>query len=323
MNAAAARQPSLVRRIVLAPPRKTGDAAFRALTWAMAMAVFALVVMLGWELGHGARLSLRHFGWRFLIGSDWNPVSNDFGALPFIAGTFVSSVLGLAMALPLSLATAIYLTELAPGWARQPVISLIEMLASIPSVVLGLWGIYVLVPWLRQTPFPLLKKALGFLPFFQGPMGGGYSIFSAAILIAIMIVPIITSITREVFRAVPDIQREAAFALGATRWEVTRLVVLNGSARGLFGAAMLGLGRALGETMAVTMVVGNRPGFSASLFAPGATLASAIANEFAEATSDLHASALYELGLVLLLVSIVINILARLLLGAVGGPKPA
>jgi phosphate transport system permease protein len=323
MNAAVMRQSSPSRRIVLSPPTKSGEATFRTLTWAMAMVVFVLVVIVGLELCYGARLSLQFFGWRFLIGSDWNPVSNDFGALPFIAGTFVSSLLGLAIALPLSVATAIYLTELAPNWARQPVISLIEMLASIPSVILGLWGIYVMVPWLREAPFPILKKFFAFLPFFQGPIGGGYCVLSAAILIAIMIVPIITSISREVFRAVPDAQREAAFALGATRWEVTRLAVLHGSARGLFGAAMLGLGRALGETMAVTMVVGNRPGFSASLFAPGSTLASAIANEFAEATSDLHASALFELGLVLLLVTIVINILARLLLGAVGGPKRA
>ncbi len=289
----------------------------------MAMMVFVLVVILGVELCCGARQSLQLFGGRFLIRSDWNPVSNDFGALPCIAGTFVSSLLGLAIALPLSLATAICLTELAPAWVGQPVISLIEMLASIPSVILGFWGIYVLVPWLRDGPFPLLKKFFGFLPFFQGPMGGGFCVLSAAIIIAIMIVPIIASISREVFRAVPDSQREAALALGATRWEVTRLAVLNGSTRGIFGAAMLGLGRALGETMAVAMVIGNRHGFSPSLFAPGSTLASAIANEFAEATSDLLSSALFEMGLVLLVVTIVTNILARLLLGAVGGPKRA
>jgi phosphate transport system permease protein len=287
----------------------------------MAMAVFALVVIVGFELYHGARASLRFFGWRFLIRSAWDPVGNDFGALPFIAGTFVSSLLGLAIALPLSLGTAIFLTELAPSWARQPVITLVEMLASIPSVILGLWGIYVMVPWLRDAPFPLLKKCFGFLPLFQGPIGGGYCVLSAAIIIGIMIVPIVTSIAREVFRSIPDAHREAAFALGATRWEVTRLAVLNASTRGIFGAAMLGLGRALGETMAVTMVIGNRPGFSASLFAPGSTLASTIANEFAEAASDLHLSALFELGLVLLLVTIVINIMARLLLGALGGPK--
>jgi phosphate transport system permease protein len=323
MNPAAVSATSPGRKILLSPPSKTGDTAFRALTWSMAMMVFVLIVVLGVELCCGAAPSLKVFGLRFLFRSAWNPVSGDFGAVPFIAGTFLSSVLGLVIALPLSLGTAICLTELAPRWVRQPVISLIEMLASIPSVVLGVWAMFVMVPWLRDNPFPLLQEYFGFLPCFKGEIGGGLSVLSAAIIIAIMIVPIITSISREVFRAVPDTQREAAFALGATRWEVTRLAVLKGSTRGIFGAAMLGLGRALGETMAVTMVIGNRPAISASLFAPGYTLASAIANEFAEATSDLHASALFELGLVLLLVTVITNILARVLLGAVGGPKQA
>jgi len=310
---------------VLTPPSKVADRAFRFLTWAMAMMVLALVVLVGWKLFEGSRPSLQKFGWSFLVHSDWDPVSGEFGALPFIFGTFVSSLLGLFIALPLSLGTAIYLTELAPQWVRQPAISLIEMLAAIPSVIFGLWGIFVMVPWLRGNGaddhlFPLLKRVLGFLPLFQGPIYG-VSILAAAIIIAIMIVPIITSISREVFRAVPAAQREAAFALGATRWEVTRLAVLRTSTRGIFGAAMLGLGRALGETMAVTMVIGNRPEISKSLLAPGYTLASAIANEFAEATSDLHTSALYELGLVLLLVTIVTNIVARLLIGAAGVPK--
>ncbi len=287
------------------------------------MMVLALVVILGLELCRGAGLSLRVFGWRFLGLSHWNPVNNDFGPLPCIVGTFVSSLLGLAIALPLSLATAVYLTELAPGWARRPVITLIEMLASVPSVILGLWGMYVLLPWLAAGPYPVLKRCLGFLPFFQGPVGGGYCVLSAAIMIAIMIVPIITSISREVFRSIPDTQREAAFALGATRWEATRLAVVKSSTRGIFGAAMLGLGRALGETMAVTMVIGNTHGFSASLLAPGSTLASTIASEFDEAVGSLYPSVLYEMGLVLLLVTIVTNILARLLLGAVRGRQHA
>jgi phosphate transport system permease protein len=308
------------KNVVLAPPSKAGDAAFKLLTWCMAMMVFVLVALIGWELWQGSELSLQKFGWRFLIRSDWDPVSGHFGALPFMFGTFVSSVLGLLIALPLSVATAIYLTELAPGWVRQPAITLMEMLASIPSVILGLWGIFVLVPWLRDHPFALLQKVFGFLPIFGGHIYGA-SVLSAAVIIAIMIVPIITSISREVLRAVPDSQREAAFALGATRWEVTRLAVLRGSMRGIFGAAMLGLGRALGETMAVTMVIGNSPDISASLFAPGYTLASAIANEFSEATDDLYRSALFELGLVLLLVTIVTNILAHLLVGAVSAPK--
>jgi phosphate transport system permease protein len=315
MNAATAH-----KSIILAPPSKAGDAAFKLLTWSMAMMVFVLVALIGWELWQGSELSLRKFGWRFLIASEWDPVSGHFGALPFVFGTFVSSVLGLLIALPLSLATAIYLTELAPGWVRQPAVTLMEMLAAIPSVILGLWGIFVLVPWLRDHPFVLLQKVFGFLPIFRGHIYGA-SVLSAAVIIAIMIVPIITSISREVLRAVPDSQREAAFALGATRWEVTRLAVLKGSMRGIFGAAMLGLGRALGETMAVTMVIGNSPDISASLFAPGYTLASAIANEFTEATDDLYRSALFELGLVLLLVTIVTNILAHVLVGAVSAPK--
>jgi phosphate transport system permease protein len=306
--------------VVLSPPSKTADSAFRVLTWLMAMMVLVLVVVVGWKLFEGSSLSLQKFGWHFFVNSNWDPVSGDFGAVPFIFGTFVSSALGLLIALPLSLATAIYLTELAPGWVRQPAISLIEMLAAIPSVIIGLWGIFVMVPWLRDYPFAMLKKSFGFVPLFQGPIYG-VSILSAAVIIAIMIVPIITSISREIFRAVPASQREAAFALGATRWEVTRLAVLRYSTRGLFGAAMLGLGRALGETMAVTMVIGNRPEISTSLFAPGYTLASAIANEFAEATSPIHTSALFELGLVLLLVTFATNILAHVLIGAVGAPK--
>jgi len=333
MNAPSALgKTNLAGRIILARPSKAGELAFKYLTWFMAMMVLVLVVVIGWELSKGAAPSLKTFGFAFLVHSDWDPVNNDFGALPFIFGTFVSSLTGLAIALPLSLATAVYLTELAPRWIRHAAITLIEMLAAIPSVILGLWGIFVMVPWLRGPgegmpgalyhPFPLLKKVFGFLPLFRGPIYG-VSLLSAALIIAIMIVPIITSISREVFRAVPDSQREVAFALGATRWEVTRLTVLKSSRRGIFGAAMLGLGRALGETMAVTMVIGNRPEISASLLAPGYTLASAIANEFAEATGPMHVSALFELGLVLMLVTFVTNIAARLLIGRVGGPKHA
>ncbi len=304
-----------------APPSKMADSAFRILAWLMAMTVLVLVGLVGWKLCQGSKLSVHKFGLAFLDSSAWDPVNGEFGAVPFIFGTFVSSLLGLLIALPLSLGTAIFLTELSPGWLRQPAISLIEMLAAIPSVILGLWGIFVMIPWLRDYPFALLNKAFGFLPVFRGPIYG-VSILSASIIIAIMIIPIITSISREVFLAVPETHREAAYALGATRWEVTRLAVLRNSVRGVFGAAMLGLGRALGETMAVTMVIGNRPEIPKSLFAPGYTLASAIANEFADATSDLHTSALYELGLVLLLVTIVTNLLAHLLIGVAGVPDP-
>jgi phosphate transport system permease protein len=308
-------------KIVLAPPSKMGDATFKLLTWVMAMMTFVLVVLVGWELFAGSKLSLRQFGWSFLV-RDWDPGNGTFGALPFMCGTFVSSLLGLLIALPLSLATAIYLTELAPRWVRQPAISLIEMLAAIPSVVLGLWGMYVLVPWLREYPYPFLQQHLGWLPVFRGHIYG-QCILSAALIVAIMIVPIITSMAREVFRAVPDSQREAAFALGATRWEVTRLAVLKGSSRGIFGAAMLGLGRGLGETMAVTMVIGNSTDLSTSLFAPGSTLASALANQFSEAVDDTYRSALFELAFVLLVITIVTNILARVLMGAVSAPQEA
>ncbi len=309
-------------RIVLAPPSKKADLAFRLLTGLMAMAVIGLVALVGWELFKGSQPALEKFGWSFIASSNWDPVNNEFGALPYIFGTFVSSLLGLIIAVPLSLGTAIYLTELAPQWLRQPLISLIEMLAAIPSVILGLWGIFAMVPWLRDYPFAILKKTLGFLPLFQGPVYG-VSILAAGVIIAIMILPIITSISREVLRSIPDSQREAAFALGATKWEMIRIAVLSSSRRGIFGATLLGLGRALGETMAVTMVIGNRPEISSSLFAPGYTLASAIANEFSEATSDLYLSALFELGLILLVVTILTNIIAHLLIGTFGASKQA
>jgi phosphate transport system permease protein len=319
MNAAATATPA-DKAVSFSPPQPMADTAFRLLTWLMAMLVLALVGVVGWELFQGSQLAWHKFGPGFFVHSNWDPVSGDFGAVPFIFGTFVSSLLGLLIAVPLSLGTAIFLTELCPAWLRQPAVSLIEMLAAIPSVILGLWGIFVMVPWLRDHPFKFLNHTLGFLPFFKGPVYG-VSILSASVIIAIMIIPIITSISREVFQSVPRGQREAAYALGATRWEVTSLVVLRQSIRGIFGASTLGLGRAMAETMAVTMVIGNRPEISQSLFAPGYTLASAIANEFAEATSDLHTSALFELGLVLLLLTIGTNVLAHLLIGAVGVPS--
>lgn len=306
--------------IVLAPPGRVADNVFRGLTWVMAMFVMVLLLLVGWVLWHGAQLSLAKFGWHFFVHSNWDPGHGDYGALPFIFGTFVSSLIALLIALPLSLATAVYLTELAPGWLRQPSISMIEMLAAIPSVVFGLWAILVLVPWMQSGFYPALQKLLGIVPWFQGRIYG-QCILSAGVILAIMIVPIITSISREVFRAVPDTQREAAFALGATRWEVTRLAVLRYSTRGIFGAAMLGLGRALGETMAVMMVIGNREEIPKSLFAPAATLASGIANEFAEATQGLYLSALFELGLMLVLVTVATNVVAHLLIGAIGGQR--
>jgi phosphate transport system permease protein len=285
----------------------------------MALSVFVLIVLIGYELAQGSRLALQKFGWHFLISSDWDPVNEQFGALPFIFGTIVSSAIALLIAVPISIATAVYLTELAPLWLRQPLIMFIELLAAVPSVILGLWGIFVMVPFLCNHFFPPLQKYLGFLPFFKGPIYG-LSMLAAGIILAIMSIPIITSVSREILRSVPGLQREAAYALGATRWEVTRIAVLSYAKKGLFGAVILGLGRALGETMAVTMVIGNRPEIAKSLFAPGYTLASVIANEFTEATTDTHLSALFEIGLVLLGVTVLVNALAQLLLKTFAGP---
>jgi len=287
-----------------------------AFKWAAALAavmIVVLIVLVGWELYAGSRLALAKFGPGFLTSSEWNPVAEKYGALPFIFGTLVSSLLALLIAVPLGVATALFLTELAPLKLRQPIVMAIEMLAAVPSVIFGLWGVFVLIPWLREHLFVWLKHSLGFLPLFKGPIYG-VSMLAAGIIIAIMILPIITSISREILRSVPDLQREAAYALGATRWEVLRIAVLSYARRGLFGAAILGLGRALGETMAVTMVIGNRPQISASLFAPGYTLASVIANEFTEATTDLYLSSLFELGLVLLAVTILVNVAAQFML---------
>src|SRR5213595_2244469 len=300
-------------RRAMAPPSRFGDKAFEWLTLLMALGLVVLVILLGWELWRGSSLAVRKFGFHFLTTSTWDPVAEQFGALPFIYGTLVSSLIALLIAVPLSIATAVYLTELAPLLIRQPLVSLIEMLAAIPSVILGLWGIFVMIPWLRDYPFPLLKRLFGWTPFFSGPIYGT-SMLAGGIIIAIMILPIITSVSREILRSVPNLQREAAYALGATRWEVTRIAVLSYARRGLFGAVILGLGRALGETMAVTMVIGNRPEIAASLFAPGYTLASVVANEFAEATTDIYLNALFEIGLVLLGVTVVVNALAQLFL---------
>ena len=299
--------------------RGVGDRVYRGLILASVWLVLALagglLLALGWE----SWAAIRTFGLRFLITSHWDPVAGEFGALPFIYGTLVSSLLALLIAVPLSLGAAIFLAELAPSWVRPPVAFLIEMLAAVPSVVYGLWGIFVLVPWLRDWVQPALARTLGFLPLFQGPPYG-IGMLAAGLILAIMIVPYITSVSREVLLAVPGSQREAALGLGATRWETTRIAVLRYGRSGLIGAILLGLGRALGETMAVTMVIGNRPEVAVSLFAPGYTMASVLANEFTEATSDLYVSALVEIGLLLLVVTVAVNGLARLLVWSVGGP---
>lgn len=293
--------------------RQHGDAVFRGLLTLTALILPVLLGFLVWELWTGARPAVRSFGIDFLTSSAWDPVAERFGALPLIYGTLLSSLIALAIAVPLSLGVAIFLTEFAPRRLRQPIAFVIGLLAAIPSVVYGLWGIFVLIPLLRASVFPFLQQVLGFLPFFKGPVYGP-SMLSAGVILAIMIMPYIMSVAREVLAAVPNSQREAALALGATRWEAVRTAVLPYARSGILGAIILGLGRALGETMAVTMVIGNRHEVAASLFAPGYTMAAAIANEFAEAVSNMHLSALAYVALVLFGVTIVVNAGARLLI---------
>jgi phosphate transport system permease protein len=303
------------------PTMKTGrwgDQLFQFLIRASALALLVIVLSMVVVMTRAALPSIRAFGWKFLYTSIWDPVAEHFGALPLIYGTIVSSVLALVIAVPLGIGAAVFLSELAPTWLSPSVSFLIELLAAIPSVVYGLWGIFVLAPWLRTWVQPALGSTLGFLPLFQGPPYG-VGMLAAGLILAIMIVPFIIAVSREVLLAVPNTQREAALALGATRWETTRIAVLRYARSGLVGAILLGLGRALGETMAVTMVIGNRAEISASLFAPGYTMASMIANEFAEATSDLYLSALIEVGLLLMVVTVIVNALARLLVWSVGG----
>ena len=296
------------------PVSRTGEVLFQGLCLVMASAVLVLVVLVGYQLWRGAGDTFHKFGLSFLTKQDWDPTNDSFGALPFIFGTLVTSFIALLIATPLAVATAVFLTELAPQWIRQPLIFLIEMLAAIPSVILGLWAIFVLLPVLNQSVFPFLQSTLGFLAIFSGTSFGGYSVLAASLIIAVMVLPIITSVSREILRSVPDLQREAAYGLGATRWEVTRIAVLSYAKKGIFGAMILGLGRALGETMAVTMVIGNANEISKSLFAPGNTLASVIASQFNEASDDTYRNALIAVGLVLFGITLVINLFARLLL---------
>lgn len=288
-----------------------GDIFFEKITGFFAAVVLILVILMAYEMYAGAKPSIEKFGWGFLVSSAWDPVREMFGALPIIYGTIVSSVLALLISVPLSIGVAVFLSEIAPAWLEKPASYLVELLAGIPSVVYGLWGIFVLVPWIRNDVQPFLSQNFGFLPFFQGPPYG-FGLLAAVLILSIMILPIIASISRDIIRSVPHDQREAALALGATKWE-SILIVLKEVKSGILGASMLGLGRAVGETMAVTMVIGNRPLISASLFDPSYTMASAIANEFTEATSDMYISSLIHLALVLFVITIIINALARLL----------
>ena len=289
---------------------------------ACGLSVLALVGLIIFELVTKSRLSWQAFGWKFFFRSEWDPVNDQFGAWPFVYGTVVSSILALALAVPLAIGVAVFITEMSPRWLRGPLAFTTELLAAIPSVIYGLWAIFVLVPLLRLYVEPWLAKYFGWSGLFEGtPFGIG--MLAAGIILAIMVVPIISSITREVMVAVPQQQREAVLALGATRWEMIRTGVLRNARAGILGGIILGLGRALGETMAVTMVIGNRPEISRSLFAPGYTMASVIANEFSEATGDTYLSALVEVGLALFIVTIIVNILAQILVWTVTRGTPA
>ncbi|HEY3283997.1 MAG TPA: phosphate ABC transporter permease subunit PstC [Armatimonadota bacterium] len=288
-----------------------GDPLFMRGTQLFAMVVVLVVVLaLGTTLV-GAWPALHRFGPRFLINSTWDPVAGEFGALPFVWGTFYSSLLALLLAVPIGLGCAVFLAELSPPWLSGPVSFLVELLAAIPSVVYGLWGVLVMVPWLRDhVETPLSTSPLGSSPFFSGAPYG-VSMMAAGVILAVMILPIITAVTRDVLRAVPPDQREASFGLGSTRWETIWRAVLPFGRAGILGGVVLALGRALGETMAVTMVIGNRPESSLSLLNPGYTMASVLANEFSEATLHLHVAALQEITLVLFLMTFVVNGLAR------------
>jgi len=284
------------------------------MTRTFALAILGVTALVAWQLFIHSRLAQARFGLGFLSGTTWDPVAERFGAWPFLYGTLVTSAIALILAVPLGLGTAIFLVEMVPPVASRWLAFLVELLAAIPSVIYGLVGIFVVVPWVRMSAEPWLSSTLGFLPLFQGAFYG-VGFLTAGLILAVMVVPFITSVSREVLLAVPRAQREAALALGATRWEVLWVAVLPYARAGIAASILLALARALGETMAVTMVIGNRPQVAASLFAPGYTMAAVLANEFTEATSDLYLHALIEIGLVLFCVTVAVNGLARIILG--------
>jgi phosphate transport system permease protein len=309
------------------------DRAFHVLMVLCAFSIFGIVALIATELVRRSNLAWSSFGLQFFVKgyidpstglpSYWDPVNGHFSALPFVYGTLVSSFLALLLAVPLAVGVAVFLTEMCPGVLRGPLAFLTELLAAIPSIIYGLWAVFILVPLLREHLNPFLIATLGWTGLFTDDNPTGLGFVSAAIILAIMILPIISSLTREVMSAVPHSQREAVLALGATRWEMIRTGVLRNARIGIVGAIILGLGRALGETMAVTMVIGNSPEIHKSLLSNGSSMAAVIANEFAEATSDLHRSALVEIGLALFIVTILVNAAARLLVWAVTRGAPA
>jgi phosphate transport system permease protein len=312
-TATPARRPSIQGSVV-------ADRIYRAAILFFALCIPILLLLIFLEVGAAGWPALRQFGFGFLTSSAWDPVQGQFGAAPAIAGTLLTSAIALVIATPLAVGGAIFLSEFSPSWLRQPIAFFIDLLAAVPSVVFGLWGIFVLLPLLRTDIMPFLRDTLhlGATPFFSGPAYGP-SVLAASLILAIMILPFISAVSREVLLAVPRAQREAALALGATRWETITGAVVPYAKTGIIGGIILGLGRALGETMAVTMLIGNRHELSASLFAPGYTMASLIANEFSEATTDIHLSALMAVGFVLLVITLLVNAGARMLVRRAGG----
>ena len=304
------------------PPRarngRIDELLFRGGTGAFAVLLIVIVVAIGGALVMESRLSIRQFGWTFWQTDIWDPVAGDFGARPFIWGTLYSSILALLISTPIALGIAIFISELAPASLKRPLVFLTELLAAIPSIVYGLWGVFVLVPAVRQLQINT-PEWLRSVPLFSGPPLG-VGMLSAALILAIMVIPFSSSVAREVLKAVPQSQREGAYALGATRWEAIRMALFY-ARTGIVGAIMLGFGRALGETMAVTMVIGNSPQISASLYAPQYTMAAVLANEFAEATDDLYLHALVEIGLVLFVITLIINVISRMFIWSMGRQK--
>ncbi|MBI2221912.1 MAG: phosphate ABC transporter permease subunit PstC [Acidobacteria bacterium] len=296
--------------------RQRDDWTLLFLTGGFGLLLVAIVLGIGVQLYRESYLSIEKFGWSFWASETWDPVLGEFGAFPFIWGTLYSSALAMLISTPIALGVAVFISELSPAWLQRPLVFLTELLAAIPSIVYGLWGIFVLVPIVRQAETAVPEWMKGF-PLFQGPPLG-VGMLAAALVLAIMVIPFTSSVAREVLRAVPRAQREAAYALGATRWEAIRAALFFGRT-GVIGAVMLGFGRALGETMAVTMVIGNNPQVSWSLFAPQYTMAAVLANEFTEATEEIYLHALVEIGLVLFAITLVVNLLSRGLIWVVSG----
>jgi phosphate transport system permease protein len=297
---------------------RSDEIVFRVGTGAFAVLLIALVAAIGVELYRQSQLSIKEFGFQFWQTDVWDPVSEQFGARPFIWGTLYSSILALIISSPIALGIAIFISELAPQWLKMPLVFVTELLAAIPSIVYGLWGIFILVPFVRQLEVAM-PDSLRALPLFSGPPLG-VGMLSAALILAIMVIPFSSSVAREVLKSVPQAQREGAYALGSTRWEAIRMALFY-ARTGIVGSIMLGFGRALGETMAVTMVIGNNPQIKWSLFAPQYTMAAVMANEFTEATGDLHLHALIEIGLVLFIITLIVNVISRLFIWSMGRQK--